>query len=329
MQGSPERDQRHPHPEAWKGYALAIVAAALWATGGLVAKWLFSPLDAATAGWPVPPPGLSVNPVVLAGARALSATAILFVYLALFNRRDLRITVRDVPFLTLFGAGALAGVHVTYFQAISYTNVATAILLEYLAPVVVLIFSVIFLGERLTWALPAGVVLSVVGCAMVVGAFGGVGLAVSPVGVAWGLGAAGFFALYQLLGKWASVRYSPWTLLAYGLGAASAFWVVYLAGVGEVIALMSTPRGAAAVLYVAVFSTILPFAASLKALHYVDATKAVVTSTLEPVIAGAAAWVLLAESFGALQILGGVLVIAAIVVVQRSGRRVAPLPPGT
>ena len=319
----------HIQDDSWKGYLLAAVAALFRATGGLVAKWLFSPLDAVTALWPIPPVGLEAYPVVLAGARALTATVILLIYVAVTRPAALKVSARDLPFLVVFGAGALAGVHVAYFLAISHTNVATAILLEYLAPVIVLIFSVIFLGERLTWTLPVGVILSVLGCALVVGAFGAEGLEVSQAGIMWGLTAAGFFALYQLMGKWAAPRFSPWTLLFYGLLFASVFWVVYLQGFGSMIDLMSSGTGAAAVIYIAVASTIIPFTASLKALHYIDATKAVVTSTLEPVIAGVAAWVLLAEAFDALQILGGVLVLVAIIIVQRQGRRFPGVPIGS
>lgn len=306
-----------PVDEAWKGYALAVLAAACWATGGLSAKWMFSPLDEVTRGWPVPPPGIEVDPVVLAGARAMTAALLLAVYVGFFRRDALRVSVRDLGFLAFFGVAGLAAVHVTYFQAISYTNVATAILLEYLAPIIVLVVSVMFLGERLTWALPAGVALSVTGCALVVGAFGGPGIAVSPRGVMWGLLAAAFFALYSLLGKYAARRFTPWTLLTYGLAAASVFWLVYLSGPSSVITLMREPAGLVVVVYMAIVSTIVPFAAFLKALHYIDATKAVVTSTLEPAIAGLAAYVLFGEVFGPTQLLGGVLVVLAIVVVQR------------
>ncbi len=303
--------------DSLKGYGLAALAALCWATGGLSAKWVFSPLTAQTALWPVPPPGLEVAPPVLAGARALVAALVLLVYVFTTRRSQLRIGRRDLGFLALFGIVGLAGVHVTYFQAISYTNVATAILLEYLAPIIVLVVSVLFLGERLSLALPVGVVLSVAGCALVVGAFGGDGLAISGPGLAWGLSSAVFFALYSLMGKFAAQRYSPWTLLTYGLLFASLFWLVYLGGVSPVIELIADPAGLAVIAYMAVFATIVPFAAFLKALHYIDATRAVVTSTLEPVVAGLAAFALFGEGFDALQLAGGALVIAAIVVVQR------------
>jgi drug/metabolite transporter (DMT)-like permease len=313
------------HPAT--GYVLAAIAAASWATGGLAAKWLFSPVNSQTSAWPFPPLGLSVDPVLLSAARAMVAFAMLLVYLLLRRRAALRISLRDLPFLGIFGVVGLALVHFTYFKTISMTGVATAILLEYLAPIIVFVFSVSFLKERLTWTLPGAVLLSVSGCALMVGAFGEGGVTVSAEGLAWGLSSAVFFAGYTIMGKYAATRYSSWTVLTYGLGFAALFWVIYLKGPGDVFVLLSDPKGLAAVSFIAVVSTVIPFGAFLKALQYIEATKASVTSTLEPVIAGIAAWWILGEVLTPLQVLGGVLVLGAISLAQAPvGRRMA-LPP--
>jgi drug/metabolite transporter (DMT)-like permease len=298
-----------------KGYGLALLAAACWATGGLTAKWLFTSASAETVGWPLPPLGLAIEPTTLSAGRALSAFVILLVFLALRRPTDLRIKRSDLPFLAIFGVVGLAGVHYTYFKAISLTNVATAILLEYLAPILVLLVSVLFMKHRFTWALPVGVALSVSGCALVVGAIGGDGLVVSPAGIAWGLASAVFFASYSLMGSYAAGRFGPFTLLVYGLGFASIFWLVAL-GTAPVARILGDPALFAAILFVAVISTVVPFSAFLLALHYIPPTNATVTSTVEPLIAGVGAFLLFGESFGALQLLGGVLVVAAIIVVQ-------------
>jgi drug/metabolite transporter (DMT)-like permease len=317
MPGSSDARTRREH--AWRGYGLAALAAACWATGGLTAKWLFTPEGAQTVAWRVAPLGITVDPVVLSGARAFSAFAVLLVYLLVSRRYAFNVDRRHLPFLAVFGVVGLAGVHFTYFKAISYTNVATAILLEYLAPVIVLIFSVLFLGQRLTWTLPTGVALSVLGCALVVGAIGGDGLAVSPEGIAWGLASAVFFAAYSLMGRYAAPRFSPWTTLVFGLGFASVFWLIYLGGPGGAAEAFATPVSTAAVLFIAIASTIIPFAAFLKALHYIDPTRATIVATLEPVIAGVAAFAVFGETFGAVQLLGALLVLCAIVVIQAPG----------
>ena len=300
-------------PGAWRGYALVLAAATFWATGGLTARWLFVG-------------DLAVDPTDLAAARAVTAFLILLV-IAPFGRRDrLRVTMRDLPFLAVFGIAGQALLHLAYFKAIAIEGVATAILLEYLAPVIVLAVSVAFMGERLTWQLPAGVVTAVAGCAMVVGV-GGSGLAVSSEGLAWGLAAAGLFAVYMLLGKVAADRFSPWTLLTYGLGFASVFWLLVNGGPSPVWEILSTRTGALAVAYVAVVSTILPFGLFLVALRRIGATHAGVTSTVEPVIAAAGGYLLFSETLTPAQLAGAALVVAAIVVVQSPGPRPAPLPP--
>lgn len=321
-----------PHSETRErlnGYGLAALAALCWATGGLSAKWLFTPLDAVTRTWPFPPLGIAIDPAILSASRALIAFMMLLAYLLLARRSALRITLRDVPFLAFFGVAGLAMVHFTYFKTISLTSVATAILLEYLAPVIVLIIAVTLLGDRFTWSLPAAVVLSVSGCALVVGAIGGTGLAVSPEGLAWGLASAVFFAGYTLMGRWAAHRYSSWTLLTYGLGAATLFWFIVLGGPAPVLRALSDGPTLVAVTFVAFVSTVVPFGAFLKALRHIRATEASVTSTLEPVIAAIAAWALLGERLTIIQLVGGVLVIAAIFVAQIKSRSAEDLPPAT
>jgi len=319
-------DSARRQPNPLRGYLLTVLAAACWASGGLTAKWLFTSPSSATASWPFPPLGIPVEPTVLSGARALSAFVLLVVYLV-FTRRDaLKVARRDVPFFAIFGIAGLAMVHFTYFKTISLTNVATAILLEYLAPVLVLTVSVLFLGHRLTWSLPAGVALSITGCALVVGAVGGDGLVVSPAGVAWGLASAVFFAFYSLLGSRAATRFSPYTTLVWGLGFAALFWLVVL-GPTAVLSLFADPATAAAVLFVAIVSTVIPFGAFLTALQDIPPTNATVTSTIEPVIAGVGAYVLFGESLTVAQLLGGLLVLAAIAVVQLPERDPAPILP--
>ena len=309
------------------GYGLALLAAACWGVGGLTAKWLFTPASPQTRSWPLPPLGIVVQPTVLAGGRAVSAFVILALVLAVVRREDLRISTRDVPFLAIFGVAGLAMVHFSYFKTISLTNVATAILLEYLAPIVVLIVGVAFMKHRFSWSLPLGVALSVTGCAMVVGAFGGGGVVVSPAGVVWGLVSAVFFATYSLMGTVAAKRFSPYTTLVWGLGFASLFWLLVI-GPRPILALFADAKTGVAVLMMAVISTIVPFAAFLVALRHIAPTNATITSTVEPVIAGVGAFWLFGESLSAMQMLGGAFVVVAIVVVQLSDRSTVALPPG-
>lgn len=311
--------ERHP----MRGYLLALVAATCWATGGLTAKWLFTAPSSATASWPLPPLGIHVEPTALAGARALTSALLLALYLVPRRREELRVTKRELLFLAVFGVMGLAGVHYTYFMTISLTGVATAILLEYLAPILVFAVSVLFLGHRFEWSLPVGVVLSVAGCAMVVGAFSPGGLSISPQGLAWGLASAVLFALYSLMGGAVAQKHAPITTLFYGLGFAAIFWLLAL-GPGPILALLMTPRTALAVVFIAVMSTIIPFGCFLAALRHIPPTNATITSTLEPALAGIGAYLLFGEALSGVQLLGGLLVVAAIITVQSPWTRTPP-----
>ena len=301
-----------------KGYLTVALCAVCWASGGLMAKWVFERL------------GLSVQPLTLAAVRSFVAFPLLFGYCALTRRSVLRLAPRDIPFVASFGVFALALMHFTYFKAIQETNVATALLLQYTAPVLVLIVSVLFLRERLTWALPLSVVLALLGCALTVGVMGGAGLMVSGAGIAWGLASAGFMTVYIIMGKLAVGRIASWTLATYGLGAAALFWAVFLTvrgGFSDVGVLLGSLKGCLAVLAIAVVSTVVPFALFLQALTVVDATKASVTAMLEPAVAALGAYLLLGENLTALQILGGALLLTAILVIHVPVFQREPLPP--
>jgi len=303
-------------PSQARGYGLVAIAAFCWAGGGLIAKWLFTARGADTAVWLFQPLGIEIDPVLLSASRAMLSAVITLAFLLLRRREALTVRLRDLPFLAAFGVFGLALVHLAYFKTIAATDVATAILLEYLAPVIVLVVSVAFLRERLTVTLPVAVALSVGGCALMVGAIGGDGIHVSSEGLAWGLASAVLFAGYMLMGRYAAGRFTPWTMLFYGLCAASLFWLAVLGGPSRVLALLSDWRAFLAVLALSVVSTVVPFAAFLAALHDIEATKASVASTLEPVLAGCVAWFLFVEHLTVLQLLGGVCVVAAIVVSQ-------------
>jgi drug/metabolite transporter (DMT)-like permease len=246
---------------------------------------------------------------------------------AVFRPRDLRVPKKEMPFLAVFGVVGLAMVHYSYFKTISLTNVATAILLEYLAPVLVLLVGVTFMKHKFTWLLPLGVALSVGGSALVVGAIGGQGLVVSPAGIGWGLLSAAFFAAYSLMGTVLMKRFSPYTALVWGLAFASVFWLIVLKP-GVVLGAFSDPKAAAAIVFIAVVSTIVPFTAFLIALRHIAPTNATVTSTVEPVLAGLGAYLLFGESLTVTQIVGGLMVIAAIAVIQLPERvPTVTLPP--
>jgi drug/metabolite transporter (DMT)-like permease len=258
---------------------------------------------------------MSIDPRVLAGTRAWGSALILGAVLLLFRRRELRLENprRDLWFLAVFGVGGLALMQFTYFKAISITGVSVAILLEYLAPILTLAVGVLFQGQRLKLSAVAGIALALTGAALVVGIFSG-HLTVSVGGLLWGLASAVGFASYSLLGV-AGARFRPLTLLFYGLFAGALFWLVVL-GPRALVRPFYDPLTACQLLFLCVVATIIPFALFLQALRHISATEASVAAMIEPVLAAVGGMLLFAEPFSWALVAGGVLIIAAVLLIQ-------------
>ncbi|MCL2024972.1 MAG: DMT family transporter [Coriobacteriia bacterium] len=199
----------------WHGYLLAFIAACGWATGGLISKWVFSYA-------PV------ITPEILAAARSCVSAAILGVILLIFRRTVFRMrwSWQTVLYLFSFGAILVVAVQFTYYKTISLTSVATAILLQYLAPIFTLALGVAFFKQKLRWQMVVGVVCAIIGCAFAVGAFASGGLTITPTGLALGVLSAFLFAIYSMMGAHAGPYASPLALLFYGLIFASIMWTV-------------------------------------------------------------------------------------------------------
>ncbi|MCE5275081.1 MAG: DMT family transporter [Deltaproteobacteria bacterium] len=297
-------------PPPLKGYLCVMAAALLWATSGTVGKALFN---------------AGMSPFILVQTRVTLAALILFTTLALARPALLRIKAPDLgPFL-LFGGVFMALMQLSYFLAISKIQVAAAILVQYLAPVIVAGFSIAFWHERLTSRKVIALFLSMGGCYLVVGGYNLELLEMNKVGISWALLSALTFASTTLLGEKVMHRHNPWTTLAYGfLFAALALNAVY--SPFSVLSRSYTPHQWASILYIVIFGTLLPFGLYFAGVNSIRSTRTIITATLEPISASFMAFFALGEVLSPLQIAGGISVIAAIVVLQRE-REHDPLSP--
>jgi len=293
-----------------KGYLSVMAAAVLWASSGTAGKALFNQ---------------GMTPLELVQIRVTMSTIMLGVIYGVFARDLLKVRLRDLGYFFIIGGIAMAGVHVTYFYAISKIQVAAAILLEYLSPIFVALVSICFLKERLTSVKILALILAVSGCYLVVGGYNLQLMVMNRAGILSGLGAAVFFAAYTLLGERGMHRYSPWTILFYALAfAALTMHLVYppfryLRG-------NFTKAEWGWIVYIVVLGTILPFALYFIGVNHIRSTRAMITATLEPISAGFIAFLFLGETMEPLQVAGGFLVITAIVLqqIQKERDELAP-----
>jgi len=121
-------------PSQIKPYSLIMCAAFLWASGGTASKYLFN---------------TGMSPYILVQYRVSFSALVILGYLFFFERNSVKINCKDLWYFIALGAFGMGGVQVTYLFAISKIKVAMAILLQYLAPFFVAIYSYLFFKERM------------------------------------------------------------------------------------------------------------------------------------------------------------------------------------
>jgi len=135
-----------------------------------------------------------------------------------------------------------------------------------------------------------------------------------------------FFSFYALYGEKGLKKYDPWTLILYGFGFGAVFYWLLISPM-RVIAGGYSLKIWVAFLYIAIFSTLIPFGLYFKGIERVRATRASITATWEPVVAGLTAYFVLGEVLSPLQVVGGFGVIAAIVLLQMAKEKASPCTP--
>jgi drug/metabolite transporter (DMT)-like permease len=224
------------------------------------------------------------------------------------------------------GLAGVAASNYFYYLAIQRTNVATAIIVQYTAPIWVLLYMVARRMERATLPKMLAVALAIMGIALVIGLFGHGKLQLDSLGVIAALVAAFSFSYYNIFGHSLLERYDRWTVLLFTTMSASWFWI-FVNPPAKIVA-AHYPLPVWTFLFVfSVLSVLLPFALYFTGLQRLTPTRAIVASCLEPVFSILIAAFALHETVGPLQALGMVMVLSAIVVVQRpsSGDKVQPV----
>ena len=289
------------------GYIAVIFAAAMWGIGGAVAKFLFNE---------------AISPYVLVKVRLLLSFFILAIILLLYNPKLLYIPRREIGYFARLGILGMAMLQFFYFLTISLTSVATAVFLQYLSPILIAVYMSRWEKIQLSDLQKTSVVAAVLGGLLIMLAAGG-GQTLTMAGMISGLAAAGAAAFNTLYMRRGVREYHPVTVLTYSLGFGALFW--WLAVPFAWDADMLTARHLWMFSYVVFFSTIIPFFLFFLGVRFLSAANVSITSSLEPVIAAVAAYVALGESMTLLQMLGGLLVTLAVVLLQwETGKSVKP-----
>jgi drug/metabolite transporter, DME family len=278
------------------GFTAIALAAAGWALAAIVARRLFDS---------------GVSPLDLSAARSVIAGLGLAPALLRSHGTD-RLPVPHVICLGL----SIALVNAAYYLAIERLTVAVAIVLQYTAPALVVGWTALIWRRPPSREILVALVAAVVGVVLVVELVGGDVGGLSAAGVGFGLASAVLFGAYSLLAEAASRVYGALGAMARAFAVASTFWVLvqFLRGPPEELLIW---RNVPEILFVGIVGTLLPFLLYVWGIGRVRAERATIAATLEPVFAAAAAWVWLGQTLTLTQLLGGMLVLGAVLLLQR------------
>jgi drug/metabolite transporter (DMT)-like permease len=286
--------------QARLGYVYVSLAAVLFAVSGTSAKYLFNG---------------GVTAFQLIQMRTSLAFAGLLIWLCLKNPALLKIAPKNIAYFAGLGVFGIGSAQFFYLLAISKINVAAAILLHYTGPVFVALYVVLIQRRRLRFNSVLAIFGTLLGCYLVVGAYNLQLFALNRAGIAAGILAAVSFAVYSVSSEYGMRKYTPWTVLLYGMLFAALMWNILHPPLEAFFHRYSAFQWGL-ILFIGVGGTIVPFGLYFEGVRRIKPTHASITATLEPISAGVIAAVFLGEMMGALQITGGLIVIVSIILLQ-------------
>lgn len=305
----------------YRGYLYIAIATFLWGVAASLGRAAFTG-RLLPGGETLRP----IDPLILSQSRTTFSFLVFFPILLLSRGwRPLRLPAADLARTVALGILGVAASNYFYYLAIQRTNVATAIILQYTAPVWVLLYMVARGLQKATAQRVAAVGLAVAGIALVIGIFGSGGFRLDAIGVSGAMLAAFSFAFYNIGGHGMLIRYDRWIVLLYTIFSASLFWLV----INPPWRIAEAHYSLTQWLFLLAFSLIsvlAPFSFYFAGLQHLEPTRAVVVSCLEPVFSIVIAALVLGEVMRPLQTMGILLVMVAIVVVQRPDRKTHESP---
>lgn len=297
------------------GYALLLTGTVFFALNGTVVKSILLS---------------GVSATTLSETRAMGAFVILFVIVAITKPQALRIRKDEWKLLLAYGVIGVSMTQFLYFVAIERMPIGIALIIEFTAPIWVVLWVRFGRRQAVRGTVWVGLLLAVIGLALVAQVWQG--FTFDGLGVAAAFGAAFALALFFILGEHQRRGDHPrdaLSLTMWGMGGATLFWLVVppwsfeswsmyagesapLAGVGPQLPLWLLTA------WMVVMGTVVPFVLAMTALGYVTAAQASIIGMTEPLIASIIAWIVLAEVLTPVQLAGGAIVLAGVYLAERS-----------
>lgn len=278
-----------------------LVAGSLWGLMGLLVRSLNA---------------VGLSSMEITFLRSLVTFLCMLAGLFLFNRKALKIRIRDIWCFIGTGGFSVAFFNFCYFKTMTLTSLSVAAVLLYTAPAFVMLMSAVLFKERLSMQKLIALLLAFAGCAFVSGIVGGAG-ALSLSGILYGLGAGFGYALYSIFGRYALERkYSSVTISFYTFVFASiaTFFFVNAGAVFEAVSF--SPLFLGKTVFLVLLVTLLPYLSYTRGLKVMENGTASVLASIEPVVATLVGIIVYKEKMNFWNVLGICLVLGSIVLIN-------------
>ena len=283
------------------GPILIIIAACFWGSMGIFVRHLEA---------------YGFTAIQIVSIR-LTLAALIFSILQIFiDRAGFKIALRDIPLFLGLGLGSILFFTICYFSAITIMPLSTAAILLYTSPIWIMLMAALFFHEKLNTRKLIALALAFAGCVLVSGISGD---GITAVGLLIGLGSGLGYGLYSILGTVALRRYSPYTVTTWTfIFAACGSWCVCRPGdmILKFAEAERLPMLLGFCVLTALVTAVIPFLTYTLGLRTVEASKAGIIATLEPVVATIIGIVCFGEGLTILSAVGILLVLAAVVVLN-------------
>ena len=283
------------------GPALILLAGCFWGSMGIFVRRLTD---------------YGFSSIQIVAIRVTLAALIFCMLLLIKDPSGFRISVKDIPLFLGLGFGSILFFTVCYFTAITMMPLSTAAILLYTSPIWIMLMSVLFFREKLTGRKLLALALAFAGCVLVSG-ISGEGMTLT--GLLVGLGSGIGYGLYSILGTVALRRYSPYTVTTYTFAfAALGAWLICRPA--EMLAKFAAAPNLPGLVFfcflTALVTAVIPFLAYTLGLQTVEASRAGILATVEPLVATLIGVAVFSEPLTLLSGLGILLILAAVVLLN-------------
>ena len=265
----------------------------------------------------------------LAQVRAIGTFFLLFIITFIQDRNSLKAQRREIPTLLFYGVFGYAMVQLGYFIGIAQgVPLSLVLIIEFTAPVWIVLWIKFVRKGAVANDMWAAIALSLLGLIFVAKVWEG--FTFDLFGTLGALGAALALAIYFLMSQSQGTKRSAQAMVVWGMGVAGLFWSIVLPIWNFPTQIFTTSinlqgrfsdysaPGWVLIAYIIVFGTMVPYLLVVGGIRRLSASTSSVIGMLEPVLAGAFAWIWLSQSWSAIQLVGGVIVLVGIYIADRA-----------